>query len=303
MVHVECYSAWDLEVEEDHEIDDDVGESKSFITFYLDPRCSYKKEWWYTNSSNSSDSYKNKQLVYRIEEYVDVTENYVENIDMAEMLSTPASDAALTTLVSEKVLVALEPAASQDALKELVSELISETRRQLAAIPSNNKCSFSIAIMARYEISISLDKTDVEELEEYKGAAAAADEYDPSLMPLPILIDDGYDFYELSQESCAICWDKYLPGSQVIRMQCLDEVDHLIHNSHHHHHVHHQQCLSFRGSDVTVMPCKHQFHANCITNWLKSSDSCPLCRFQMPSCATLLAILDLFTFIADVVID
>ena len=62
---------------------------------------------------------------------------------------------------------------------------------------------------------------DMKELQEYKGAAAADDdddEYDQSLMRLPIIIDDGYDFYELSQESCAICWDKYLPGSQVIRM-------------------------------------------------------------------------------------
>ena len=61
----------------------------------------------------------------------------------------------------------------------------------------------------------------MKELQEYKGAAAADDdddEYDQSLMRLPIIIDDGYDFYELSQESCAICWDKYLPGSQVIRM-------------------------------------------------------------------------------------
>ncbi|KAK9230634.1 hypothetical protein WN944_023606 [Citrus x changshan-huyou] len=288
MVHVECDSIFDLEVED---LDNDgIGESKSSITFYLHPNSSYKKEWWYTNSSNSSDASKNK-LVYRIEEYVDVTENYVENIDVEEMLSMAASAAALITLISGKALVALEPAASQDELKELASDVISESCRRLAAKPNISKYTFLIGICARYHISTSLDETDMKELQEYPGAAAD-DEYDPSLMPLPIIIDDGYDFFELSQESCAICWDKYLPGSQVIRMQCLDEVDHLIHNNHHHHH----QYLSSRGSDAIaiVMPCSHQFHANCISNWLKSTNSCPLCRFQMPSCATLLSILDLF---------
>ena len=62
--------------------------------------------------------------MYRIEEYVDVTEYYAENIDVDEMLSTPAPTAALVTLISEKALVALEPAASQDELKELASDVI-----------------------------------------------------------------------------------------------------------------------------------------------------------------------------------
>lgn len=55
--------------------------------------------------------------MYRIEEYVDVTEYYAENIDVDEMLSTAAPTAALVTLISEKALVALEPAASQDELR------------------------------------------------------------------------------------------------------------------------------------------------------------------------------------------
>ncbi|KAK9233629.1 hypothetical protein WN943_023880 [Citrus x changshan-huyou] len=168
----------------------------------------------------------------RIEEYVDVTEYYAENIDVDEMLSTAAPTAALVTLISEKAPVALEPAASQDELKELASDVIFLSCRRLAAKPNINKYTFLIGICARYHISTSVDEADMKELQEYKGAAAD-DEYDQSLMRLPIIIDDGYDFYELSQENCAICWDKYLPGSQVILIQCLDELDHLIHNKYH----------------------------------------------------------------------
>ncbi|KAI5299447.1 hypothetical protein KEM56_003228, partial [Ascosphaera pollenicola] len=32
------------------------------------------------------------------------------------------------------------------------------------------------------------------------------------------------------------------------------------------------------GTEVTVLPCKHWFHTECITLWLKEHDSCPHCR-------------------------
>ena len=30
-------------------------------------------------------------------------------------------------------------------------------------------------------------------------------------------------------------------------------------------------------------PCSHLYHQNCIVDWLNRSNTCPLCRFQMPN--------------------
>ncbi|XP_019158814.1 PREDICTED: probable E3 ubiquitin-protein ligase RHC2A [Ipomoea nil] len=38
----------------------------------------------------------------------------------------------------------------------------------------------------------------------------------------------------------------------------------------------------FLDLEFKVLPCKHKFHANCISRWLKIKNSCPICRFQMP---------------------
>ena len=32
------------------------------------------------------------------------------------------------------------------------------------------------------------------------------------------------------------------------------------------------------GQDVTVLPCNHWFHGDCVTAWLKEHDTCPHCR-------------------------
>ncbi|CAN6194347.1 unnamed protein product [Urochloa humidicola] len=39
------------------------------------------------------------------------------------------------------------------------------------------------------------------------------------------------------------------------------------------------------GEEVSVMPCshRHEFHTKCITNWLGRSNTCPLCRHQLPT--------------------
>ncbi|CAJ1397079.1 unnamed protein product [Effrenium voratum] len=36
------------------------------------------------------------------------------------------------------------------------------------------------------------------------------------------------------------------------------------------------------GDGVHKLPCNHEFHAGCILLWLKGSNTCPICRLQLP---------------------
>lgn len=37
------------------------------------------------------------------------------------------------------------------------------------------------------------------------------------------------------------------------------------------------------GRDVCEMPCQHLFHWKCILPWLSKKNTCPSCRFQLPT--------------------
>ncbi|KAK7401367.1 hypothetical protein VNO78_12789 [Psophocarpus tetragonolobus] len=37
------------------------------------------------------------------------------------------------------------------------------------------------------------------------------------------------------------------------------------------------------GVEVSLMPCKHVYHHECLIKWLKISHMCPMCRYPMPT--------------------
>ncbi|XP_060527033.1 E3 ubiquitin-protein ligase RNF181 [Cylas formicarius] len=37
------------------------------------------------------------------------------------------------------------------------------------------------------------------------------------------------------------------------------------------------------GEAVKKLPCAHKYHAECILPWLAKTNSCPLCRYELPT--------------------
>ncbi|EPS68825.1 hypothetical protein M569_05945, partial [Genlisea aurea] len=37
------------------------------------------------------------------------------------------------------------------------------------------------------------------------------------------------------------------------------------------------------GSLVKQLPCFHLYHPRCISRWLSTKNTCPLCRYQLPT--------------------
>ncbi|CAH9069886.1 unnamed protein product [Cuscuta epithymum] len=122
-------------------------------------------------------------------------------------------------------------------------------------------------------------------------------------MPLPIVVPDGYDFFQLGvganedeEKTCAICFGKYEPQCLMIRLQCMDEL-----LPDRKKHIHKEA----EAAAAILLPCYHIFHAKCIVGWFKVRGhhskhpttgyiTCPLCRFGIPSRIYVLSLLHNF---------
>lgn len=40
------------------------------------------------------------------------------------------------------------------------------------------------------------------------------------------------------------------------------------------------------GEQVMKLPCNHRFHIDCLQPWLKMRNTCPVCRYALPSATT-----------------
>ncbi|CAH9098479.1 unnamed protein product [Cuscuta epithymum] len=261
---------------------------RSLVRIYLEERdASFVRTWW-------GDWGDWGDVLYRIEEFLDVSRECVETIDLEKILSEEEDEEELMTLFTDKVLSPFHHIVYGERLKVIASEIIRGCRDRLILLTNDNSNSkvYSISVGLSLQLFVTLG---LEAWTWFQDCLVqlppGVRDYDPSSpMPLPRMVPNGYGFFrlgggtKLEEETCVICFGKYEPQCLVIRLQCLNEL--LPDPDEEHSH-------KAETPAAMLLPCGHIFHAKCIASWfcvskdkpcqLSGINTCPLCRFQVPT--------------------
>ncbi|CAH9053142.1 unnamed protein product [Cuscuta europaea] len=260
---------------------------RSLVRIYLEERdASFVRTWW---GDWEECGCRNVEVLYRIEEFVDVSGECAETIDLEKILSEEEEEEELMTLFTDKVLSPFHHIVYGERLKVIASEIIRGCRDRLILLTNDNSNSkvYSISVALSLHLFVTLG---VEALTWFEDClvqlSPGVRDYDRSSpMPLPRMVPNGTKLKE-EQKTCVICFGKYEPQCPVIRLQCLNELLPYPAEEEHSHKVE-------TPAAAMLLPCGHMFHANCIASWfciskddpyqLSGINTCPLCRFQIPS--------------------
>uniref|UniRef100_A0A8D0DS41 E3 ubiquitin-protein ligase RNF181 n=1 Tax=Salvator merianae TaxID=96440 RepID=A0A8D0DS41_SALMN len=83
---------------------------------------------------------------------------------------------------------------------------------------------------------------------------------------------------------CRLRWDRALPGVRSARVLSSRHAT-ILRGEPSRAHLKCPVCLLEFEEDEVVreMPCRHLFHRDCILPWLGKTNSCPLCRHELPT--------------------
>ncbi|CAH9098388.1 unnamed protein product [Cuscuta epithymum] len=309
MWNYHCGMKWSVE---EIDTEDDPALQRSLVKIYLkDGYASYSKTWWL----DREESGRKKKVLYRFEKCVDVNGECAGTIDLEQILRGGSEEEEVMTLFTDKVLSPFEHLFYREAYNYVASVMIRGCRDRLIPLVDHNSNSklYSISLAVSFQLSVTLGVTVYTWFKRYYFGSKGGQQlppglrdYDPSYpMPLPRIVENGYGFFQLGgrakldeeEKTCAICFGQYEPQCLVIRLQCLDEL-----------HPEEEHSNEADIGAAMLLPCQHIFHANCITRWfqvslddrtphrerLSSNNTCPLCRFRIPTHYYVAALIDRF---------
>ncbi|XP_024018104.1 E3 ubiquitin-protein ligase RNF181 [Morus notabilis] len=124
---------------------------------------------------------------------------------------------------------------------------ISEAAARVAAAAAGDRQAETVIRIEKHTIVREFDLAAAETGEQSESVQSAVEELERLIYEGGSTDHDDHHNHDDESKlmTCVICTEEVMIGSQLIRM-----------------------------------PCSHQFHEDCILQWLNKANSCPLCRFR-----------------------